>query len=136
MLALKAFAVWLLILVCAVVNGAFREGFLSPRFGPLTALVASGLLLCACILAVSAALVPWFGRLKAPRYALIGLFWLVLTLGFEFGFGRLLQHKTWQQLFAAYTFQAGNLWPLVVVVTALAPLCAARLRGLLPGRSA
>jgi hypothetical protein len=133
MIALKAFSVWLLILVCAVINGASREGFLAPQFGPGTALVLSGLLLSACIVAVSVVLVPWFGRLKASHYLVLGLFWLSLTLVFEFGFGRLLQHKTWEQLFAAYTFQGGNLWPLVLIVTALAPLLAASLRGMLPG---
>jgi hypothetical protein len=133
MTALKAFAVWVLILICAVINGAFREGFLVLQFDRVTAFVASGLLLSVCILAVSAVLVPWFGRLKASHYLLLGLFWLGLTLAFEFGFGRLLQHKPWEQLFAAYTFQGGNLWPLVLVVTTFAPLLSAHLRGLLRG---
>jgi hypothetical protein len=133
MIALKAFYVWVLILICAISNGAFREGFLVAQFGTVTAFVISGLLLSVCILVVSAALVPWLGRLKTSHYLLLGLFWLSLTLIFEFGFGRLLQHKTWEQLFAAYTFQGGNLWPLVLIVTALAPLLAAYLRGLLRG---
>jgi hypothetical protein len=34
----------------------------------------------------------------------------------------------------AYTFKDGNMWPLVLVITFLAPLVAHRLRG--PGRSA
>lgn len=133
MMAIKAFSVWLLILICAVVNGALREGLLVPRFGQVTAFVASGVLLSACIVALSTAVVPWFGKLKASHYLGLGLFWLALTLVFEFGFGRLLQHKSWDQLFEAYTFRGGNLWPLVLVVTAFAPLFAARLRGLLPG---
>jgi hypothetical protein len=65
-------------------------------------------------------------------YLLIGILWLILTLVFEFGFGHFLQHKTWPQLLKAYTFQEGNLWPLVLIVTTLAPLLAAYLRGLLP----
>ena len=130
---LKAFSLWMLILVCAVINGVVREGFLLPLFGAFTALVASGLLLCACIIAVSILFMPWFGALNASRCLLLGLFWLSLTLVFEFGFGRLLQHKSWAQLFEAYTFRGGNLWPLVLLVTALAPLLAARWRGLLRG---
>lgn len=132
MLILKALAVWLLILVCAVVNGAFRESVLVPRFGSLPAFVVSGVLLLLCIVAVSTALVPWFGRLLVSGYLLIGILWLILTLVFEFGFGHFLQHKTWPQLLKAYTFQEGNLWPLVLIVTTLAPLLAAYLRGLLP----
>ena len=41
----------------------------------------------------------------------------------------LVQHKAWADLFSAYTFQGGNLWPLVLAVTLLAPWVAARLRG-------
>ena len=59
------------------------------------------------------------------------MLWLCLTLTFEFSFGRFVQHETWSTLFEAYTFKDGNLWPLVLVVTALAPLLAARVRGLL-----
>jgi hypothetical protein len=127
--AIKAFAVWLLILVCAVANGALREFVLLPFFSQVAAFVLSGLVLCLCILAVSFLLVPWFGSLSAKSYLTIGLFWLCLTLAFEFGLGRLVQHKTWSQILEAYSFQGGNLWPLVLVVTTAAPLMAARLRG-------
>lgn len=133
MIALKAFSVWMLILACAVINGAFREGFLVPRLGAVAAYCVSGLVLSACIVAVSALLLPWFGRLKRSHCLWLGLFWLSLTVTFEFGVGRLLQHKTWEQLLDAYTFRGGNLWPLVLVVTALAPWWAARLRGMLRG---
>lgn len=133
MLILKALAVWLLILICAVLNGTFRESVLVPRLGSIPAFITSGILLSLCIVAVSAALVPWFGQRPVSGYLLLGVFWLVLTLVFEFGFGRVLQHKTWPQLLEAYTFRGGNLWPLVLIVTTLAPLLAAYLRGLLPG---
>ncbi len=134
MIALKAFAVWLLILVCAILNGAFRERFLVLKFGSVSAFVASGLLLSLCIVVLSALLVPWFGQLLTSGYLLLGLLWLGLTLVFEFGFG-LLQQRTWSQLLDAYTFQGGNLWPLVLVVTILGPLLGAYLRGLLCVRS-
>ena len=87
MLVLKAFLGWMLILLCAVINGALREGFLVPQLGPAAALAVSGVLLVACILVVSVALVPWFGALDVSRCLWIGLFWLCLTLSFEFGFG-------------------------------------------------
>lgn len=129
MLEVKAAAVWLLILICAVLNGALREAVLVPRFGQPAGLLASGLLLSVCIVGVSVALVPWFGRLSTSRCLQLGLLWLCLTLVFEFGFGRLVQHKSWSELFEAYTLKGGNLWPFVLVVTLLAPLLAARLRG-------
>lgn len=130
-LALKAVTAWLLILFCAVLNGGLRQVFLVRRFGSVAAFVASGLLLCLLIIAVSIALVSWFGSLRAAQYLLLGLFWVCLTSAFEFGFGRFVQHQTWSTLLDAYTLKGGNLWPLVLVVTALAPLLAARVRGLL-----
>lgn len=129
MFELKAAAVWLIILVCAVLNGALREAVLVPRFGQPAGLMASGLLLSVCILGVSVVLVPWFGRLSTARCLQLGLLWLCMTLLFEFGLGRLVQHKSWSELFEAYTFKGGNLWSVVLVITFLAPLIAARLRG-------
>jgi hypothetical protein len=41
----------------------------------------------------------------------------------------LVQHKTWEELWAAYTFADGNLWPLVLVVVLLAPPVMAAWRG-------
>jgi hypothetical protein len=49
-------------------------------------------------------------------------------VAFEFTFGRLVQGKPWPQLLEAYTFKDGNIWPLVLLVTTLAPWIAARLR--------
>ena len=129
MFVVKAAAIWLVILICAVLNGAFREAVLVPRFGQPAGLVMSGLLLAVCIVGISIAFVPWFGRLSTSRCLYLGLLWLCLTLMFEFGFGRLIQHKNWSELFEAYTFKGGNLWPFVLVVTLLSPLFAARLRG-------
>ena len=128
MVALKAAAIWLLILVCAVANGALREAVMLPRLGGPAALIASGILLCLCVLVVAVLLVPRLGRLSTLQCLQVGFFWLGLTLAFEFGFGRLVQDRTWPELFEAYTFKDGNLWPLVLVVTLLAPLAAPRVR--------
>jgi hypothetical protein len=59
---------------------------------------------------------------------------IILTLAFEFTFGRLVQSQSWRQLLDAYTFKDGNTWPLVLVVAALAPWLSARIRGLVSPR--
>lgn len=127
-IALRAVAMWLLILVCAVANGALREAVLLPWLGQPAALVLSGLLLSACVLAAAVLLVAWLPPLPASRHAAIGVGWLAATLAFEFGFGRLVQGKAWAELLDAYRFEDGNLWPLVLVVVLLAPCWAARRR--------
>lgn len=126
MFLLKAAALWLLILVCAVLNGGLREAVLLPNLGKPLALVFSGILLSLCIVAVSLLFVHSLGKMSDAQALKLGLFWLLLTLAFEFGFGRLVQHRSWQQLLEAYTFKDGNIWPLVLVVTFFAPLIAVR----------
>ena len=116
-----AFAAWLIILVLAVANGALREAVLLPWLGKPYALLASGILLMLCILVVAHVFVT---RRKpaSPRECMgVGLFWLLLTVAFEFGFGRLAQGKSWAELLDAYTFRDGNLWPLVLLLLLLAP---------------
>lgn len=128
MLLLKAGAIWLFILVCAVLNGAFREAVLLPRLGAPTGFVASGVLLSVFIVVVSITFIRWLGPLNTSQSLRVGFFWLCLTLAFEFGFGRLEQHRGWSELLDAYTFKDGNLWPLVLVVIFFAPLVASRFR--------
>jgi len=125
---LKATALWMAILVLAILNGALREEILIPAFGNFTGLVVSGILLSVCIFVVAFAAVPWYGLLDSRRWLLVGLFWVLLTVVFEFSFGRLVQNKTWAELFNAYTFRGGNIWPTVLLVTLLSPWYAARLR--------
>lgn len=125
----KALVVWLGILILAVANGVLREAVLLPVLGKPEALILSGILLSVLILAVAYLALPWFGRMPAARYFAIGLGWLCLTLVFEFTFGRLAQGKPWPELLEAYAFRDGNLWPVVLLITAAAPYIAARIRG-------
>lgn len=126
---LKAAGIWLLILVLAMLNGGLREAALLPALGKPAALLLSGILLSLCIVVVALIFVPRLGRLRTGEALRLGLFWLALTLAFEFGFGRWIQGRPWRELLEAYTFRDGNIWPLVLVVTFFAPLLAVRLRG-------
>ena len=125
MLYLRAALVWVLILVLAIVNGGFRESVLVPRFGIPAGQLVSGLLLIGCILVVSYLLVPRLGARSRGQLLGIGVLWLALTLVFEFGFG-LVQGESWSELFAAYTFRDGNIWPVVLAITLVAPVLAGR----------
>jgi len=127
-IAIKALAIWAGILVLAVLNGALREAFLIPKLGTAAGLILSGVLLSALIFVVAYLSLPWLGARRRAELLGIGLGWLALTLVFEFSFG-LWQGKSWQVLLEAYTFKGGNIWPAVLVVTALAPYLAAKLRG-------
>lgn len=115
----RATAIWFLILVLAIANGAFRESVLIPALGVPSAPMLSGLVLGSVIFLCAWFLLP---RPLPPRQAwAIGAWWLGMTLVFEFSFGRLVAGKSWEELLAAYTFKDGNLWPLVLLVTLVSP---------------
>ncbi|KFZ30406.1 hypothetical protein IDSA_10085 [Pseudidiomarina salinarum] len=123
LVALKALVIWAGILLLAIINGVLRESVLMPALGTPAALILSGLLLCALIIGVAYFSLPWL-QIQRP----VELGWLALTLAFEFSFG-LWQGKSWPELLEAYTFTGGNIWLIVLAVTALAPYIAAKLRG-------
>ena len=127
MLILQSLLAWLLILALAIANGILRESVLIPSLGNTGGLVLSGLLLSFLVALIAYGLVR-LSRITVRQGVLIGAGWLALTLAFEFAFGRHVQHKEWAELLEAYTFQDGNLWPLVLLVTLLAPPAAALLR--------
>lgn len=126
---LKTLAVWLAILLLANLNGLLREFALAPALGPAGARLASGLLLCAIIFLAACLAAPWLGRAGAAQWWGTGALWLGLTLAFEFGIGY-AQHQDLSKLLEAYTFQGGNIWPLVLLAALVSPWLAARARGL------
>jgi len=127
----RALVIWFALLLVAVANGAFREALLIPRFGSQAGHVVSTLMLCAGILIVTYLAMPWIRPGSLRDAIAIGLAWLVLTLAFEFGFGR-ARGKPWAELLADYDVLRGRIWVLVLVTTAVAPYLAARARGFLP----
>lgn len=126
MLILKAVAMWLLILIFAVLNGAFRQAVLLPNLAAPMAFVLSGILLSLCIVVIAFLFVRRLGPVGETESLHVGLLWLFSTIVFEFAFGRLMQHKSWPELLEPYTFKDGNLWPVVLLVVLLAPWVAVR----------
>jgi len=127
----KAAVLWFAILVLAVLNGALREKVFIPALGSPVARFFSGTTLSICIFFVAYAAAPWYGRLTSRQWLLIGMFWLLLTVVFEFSFGRFVQHKTWTELLDAYTFRGGDIWPIVLIATFISPWLAAKFRSLI-----
>ncbi len=51
----------------------------------------------------------------------IGAAWLVLTVAFEFGFGRWVAKRSWRSLLEEYDLREGRAWPLVLAWIATGP---------------
>lgn len=123
----KSSLIWVGILVLAIVNGVIREAVLIPQIGQIAGLIVSGVTLSVAIIGVAYITLPWLGAKKTTSLLIIGLSWLILTVVFEFSFG-LLQGKSLSTLLQAYRFKGGNIWPIVLLITATAPYLAAKLR--------
>jgi hypothetical protein len=126
----RAVMVWVLLLMVAVLNGALREGWITPRWGPGTGHVVSTLLLAALILLVACLTVGWLPLSTRGQALRVGLIWLLLTLAFEFLAGHYLFGRDWRNLWSEYNLRQGRIWVFIPVVTFFAPLLGGYLRGL------
>ncbi|MGA7829246.1 MAG: hypothetical protein WCA04_16455 [Geobacteraceae bacterium] len=131
-LFVKSTVIWIAFIPLAIINGLFREKFLVALCGNDSALALSGISCALLYILLAYAFLPWFGPLTLHQQILIGIFWLVMTVLFEFFFGHLVAHKPWNELLQAYNIFSGNLWILVLVTVATSPILAAKLRALRP----
>jgi hypothetical protein len=127
----RALVIWIGILLLASLNGAMRDLLLAPRLGDPVARAISTLALSAIVVLVTWLSIRWIGPASARAAFVIGAFWTLLTLAFEFLGGRYVFGKPWATLLADYDLTRGRIWVLVLVVTLLAPLLVARARGVL-----
>jgi hypothetical protein len=123
----RAGAVWLGIMVLAILNGAFRDVLLAPRLGDAAARAISSITLASAILLVTWLILPWIRPASMPDAWYTGLMWLAMTLAFEFGAGHFLVGTPWPALLADYDVFAGRLWILVLMATLIAPALAYRI---------
>jgi hypothetical protein len=124
----KAFLFWLGFLAVAFSCGGVRESLLVPLLGPLPGRALGTVLVGAIILGL---IYRYVRKLKDPdRHVLckLGIFWTVLTLGFESLVGHYVMGVSWELLLADYNVLQGRLWPLVLIVTLFGPLWAQKLR--------
>jgi hypothetical protein len=130
----RAVAVWLLIIAVESVHGTIRQLFVAPAIGDLPARqlgVATGSLL---ILAVAWLTARWLGATTVRAQLEVGALWVVLTILFEAGLGRVLG-LSWARLLADYDPGQGGLMGLGLVVLLLSPAVGARLCGRSGGRA-
>ena len=127
----RALVVWFAMVAVAITNGIFRVSVLNPRLGEGWGHIASTLLLCLLIALLTWITIGWIAPVSGPQAVAVGLLWVLLTVGFEFGFGHWVAHKPWAGLLADYNVFRGRIWILVLLVTGGAPHFAARLRGLI-----
>jgi len=122
MLYLKSLGIWFILAVGAIVVATFRVGVLLPQFGEQSAHQIGTLL----YLIVQFIIIYLFIRkmkIKNVKTLLgIGIFWVIITIIFEFVFGHYVMGHPWQKLFADYNLFNGRLWMLVLINNIAAPV--------------
>lgn len=125
---LSALGIWLLLLVVAVFAGALRESLLTPIIGGQASHVV-GTLVVAVAMAVIITVYIRRGPMLPPAWRWgIGIFWLILTVCFEFLFGHYVAGHPWERLLADYNLLAGRIWLLILAVLLFTPVLAGRPR--------
>ena len=123
----KSILIWLSIIPLAILNGGFREAFLTPRLGERCAQPISGIILLLLLFIVSFIFIPRIGKGEQKRYWEIGFLWIVLTVVFE-TILCLAMGNSFSELLRAYDITTGNLWLIVVIFTGIMPWLIARIK--------
>jgi hypothetical protein len=127
----QALGVWLLLLVFAFVNALFRGFVLETAVGPEAAHVLATTTLAGAVFLASFLWVGTSPRRYSPRTLLaVGVGWAVLTLAFEFSWGRLVAGRPWSELLSEYDLSRGRLFGLVIAAELVSPLLVGGIRRL------
>jgi len=117
---IKYFLLWFPMLLLAIGNGILRDLGYSKYTGALLAHQISTVTLIIFFAFYIQYTIRKFPPSSPWQALLIGLFWLVLTLCFEFGFG-LFRGSSWAMLLEDYNLLAGRIWILIPIWIMIAP---------------
>ena len=121
MLFLRAFAVWLILLIMESIHGVFRRLVLEPWIGDFPARQVSVFTGAVLILIVTYFSIDWIKAKTGRQLALIGVTWVLVTLIFEIGIGRFVLDYSWERVLSDFNLRRGGLLSMGLLVMGLAP---------------
>ena len=130
MLWIRAFTVWLIIMVVESLHGTLRTLFLEPWLGSFRARQISVFTGCLMFLGITLLFIRWIRVESAKLLIAIGFFWIVLTVLFEFTLVRSLLGFTWERAVEDFDLSRGGLMIFGLLFMLFTPLLAAKLRGI------
>lgn len=107
-------------LLIAIINGALRDLWYRAFLGELAAHQISTITLIFFFALFIGFVNQTFPPSSSRQALLIGFVWVVMTLVFEFGFGR-WRGASWGNLFEDYNLLEGRLWILIPLWLIIAP---------------
>ncbi len=129
MVLIRAFLVWLVIIAAETVHGILRGVLLVPIVGDLPARQIGVLIGSLLIFAVAYLFIRWMAAQTKLQFLAVGLLWVVLTILFEIGLGRLVLGLPWERITEDYDVTRGGFLGVGLLFMAAAPWLAAWLRG-------
>ena len=126
----RVVAVWLIVMGVETIHGVLREVCVAPYLGDFRArqiTVLTGTLL---IVAVVTLFIRWLHLPTIRSMLAVGMVWVLLTVTFELVLGRVVLGYSWDRVLSDYDLSHGGLLSLGLVIFALSPLIAAKLRGI------
>jgi hypothetical protein len=104
---------WPGMVLIALANGTLRALVTQPVLGETPARLVATVVLLAALLVYQRWLLARRPLPTLPTALAVGAAWTVLTLAFEFGFGRFVERLSWSTMLADYDVTNGRIWVLV-----------------------
>ena len=129
MALIRAFLVWLVIITAETVHGILRGVLLVPTVDDLPARQIGVLVGSLMIFGVAYLFIRWIAARTTLQLLVVGLLWVVLTVLFEIGLGRLVLGLPWERITEDYDVTRGGFMGVGLLFMAAAPRLVAWLRG-------
>ena len=123
----RALVAWLVLIAVESIHGVLRTLFLTPVVGDLRARQIGVAIGSVLVLGTALVFIRWMQPASGRSALRMGVLWLILTLAFEFSLGSALG-RAWDQLLADYDLTRGGYMLFGLLVLALAPWVARRVR--------
>lgn len=117
----KYILAWFPMILIAIVNGLFREKFLTSQFNELQAHQVSTVSMIVLFSIYVWVLFKIWLPMSSNQAIIIGLIWLIFTVVFEFLFGHYVVGHSWNKLLDDYNILQGRVWILVLIWISIVP---------------
>jgi hypothetical protein len=123
----RGFFVWLLIILAETIHGTARTLLLAPLIGDFRARQVSVFTGAVMIVLITFVFVRWLKGSSVFEFILIGMMWVILTVGFEILLGRFVLDISWDRIASDYDLFQGGLMLLGLIVMLFVPVTMAKI---------
>jgi hypothetical protein len=124
----KYLLTWIPGVPIAIANGSIRQFIYQVYFDELTAHQLSVLSFIPLFGLYVWFIIPWLKLNSTVEAIHVGVFWLAITVIFEFIFGHFVMGHPWTKLFHDYNFLEGRIWVVVLIWITISPLVLRKLK--------